>query len=259
MPFVGIDVGSYSVKTAIVDSAGVAATLMLPLAAGGPDRIREAVRIAAEKACLAEGHWSGLVFTGVRSEHMPYPGERVPEVMCDARGAYFAVPGVRTIIDIGAENARIIACSSTGRPVDFEINHKCAAGTGLFLDTIAKALEVDVADIGPLSLENREDVAITATCSVFAESEVVGLIARGVDKASILKAVLLSVANRIYSQIKRVGLNEPVALIGGGGLNEGLHCCLQERLGCTIEVPRLPHLVGAIGAALIAYEKGESS
>ena len=252
---VGIDVGAITIKAAVAEEGEIRHTSVNLISLSDSDRIHATVVSALSKGQLNVADVNSFVFTGIRKIKMPFDCERVTEILCNASGVHSIDPSIRTIIDIGAENARVISCGSNGKPLDFEVNSKCASGTGVFLDTIAKALEIRIADIGPLALRSDEEAIITSTCSVFAESEVVGLIARGVEKASIARGVLRAIVSRLYSQVNRVGIREPIALIGGGGLNDGLQHFLQEDLGCPVTVLQDPQVIGAIGAAIIAFER----
>jgi predicted CoA-substrate-specific enzyme activase len=176
------------------------------------------------------------------------------EVMCDAKGAQYLFPQVRGIIDIGAESCRVIECDQKGNVVDFVLNDKCAAGTGIFLDSMAKALEVKPEEMGELSLKSMQDVNITSMCAVFAESEVVSLIHRKVDKVDILKGIHKSIASRICGLANRLRMEGEIAVLGGVAKNIGVITSLEEILRLKLAVPPNPQIVSALGAAFIARE-----
>ena len=252
---VGMDIGSLTAKAAVLGDDKV---LAFDLVLAG-DSSREAAARAVEGAMNLAGVDAGdvarFVATGLGKSDAPYSAEQATEILCDVRGALFHCPSARTVIDMGAENVRVARCGANGRVLDYGLNDKCASGTGTFLDTIAAALEVEVAELGPLSLEASEEIAITATCAVFAESEVVGLIARGVDRASILGGIHKSIASRIYGLANRVGVNKDVVFMGGAARNTGITRNLEALLKQELVVPHDPQIVGAVGAALIAQDR----
>ncbi len=253
MPFgVGIDLGTLGLKVAIVRNGKLAAAAIVPASQCGVESAAEAVAAALDRAGAGPSSEHPIVIADGGGEALPVAGARVPAALCCARGALYGFPTARTVVDLGAESTRVVACSAEGKVLGLELNSRCAAGTGLFIDTIAKALGVAVEEVGPLSLRAQEEIAISATCSVFAESEVVGLIARGADKASILRGVHRSIASRVHTQLVRVGVRYDVVFTGGGALNQGLRRAIEERLGRPMKVPEEPRMATAIGAALIA-------
>jgi len=257
MVTVGIDIGSLTTKAAIVGGGKVIAHELVLTGDSSREAVTRVVEAAMRLAGVGTKDIAKFVSTGAGKGETPYADEQATELLCDARGTQFYYPSARTIIDTGAENVRVVRCGTTGRVLDFGLNDKCASGTGIFLDTMARALEVRVEDLGSLSLQTREDITITATCAVFAESEVVGLIARGTDKASILGGVHKSIASRIYGLSNRLGINGDAAFIGGGAKNIGLSTSLEGLINQKLLIPEHPQIVGAVGAALIAEERNK--
>ena len=180
--------------------------------------------------------------------------EIVPEVIADAKGAYYLIPTVKTVIDVGAEEGRGVKVGENGKVRDFVINERCAAGAGTFIETMARALEVTVEDMGPLALKSTKEVPMNAQCCVFAESEVVTLIHAKVLKEDIARAIHDAMAGRIASMVLRLGVEKDVALIGGVARNPGFLPPLEKELNTKILVPEHPEYVGAIGAAVLALE-----
>lgn len=181
-----------------------------------------------------------------------YANSAVSEVVADAAGAFHLLPSVKTVIDVGAGEGRGIKVGGNGKVRDFVINERCAAGAGTFVETMARAIEVDVEEMGPLSLKSTKTIPMNAQCAVFAESEVVSLIHSRVAKEDIARAIHDAMAGRISSMVLRVGVEEDVVLIGGVALNSGFLPPLQKELNTEIIVPKFPEYVGALGAALIA-------
>jgi benzoyl-CoA reductase subunit D len=178
------------------------------------------------------------------------------DVGCAARGAVHLFPGARTVIDVGAEEARAIRCDGQGKVVDFAVNEKCAAGTGVFAEAIARALEVPLDQLGPLSLRSQRTISMNAQCAVFAESEAVSMIHGNVAKEDMARAVHDAMAHRTASMVRRVGVEAPVVLVGGVARNLGFVDSLGRALAIdSIQIPADPELCPALGAALAAAER----
>ena len=178
----------------------------------------------------------------------------VSEIKASAIGARWVHPACRTVIDVGGQDTKVISLDPTGRLLRFEMNDKCAAGTGRFMEVIAMALACGVAEFGALAQSAERGYAINSTCTVFAESEVVGLIARGIDRREVARGVVDSIAVRTSSLAKRVGLAADVLFIGGVALNAAMREVLAKRLEISVHVPEDPQMVAAIGCALLANE-----
>jgi len=248
----GIDCGAKTVKVAIVldgnivarcgkltgwsQSETAAACLSEALVLAGLDRVAVA-RVAA---------------TGAGRRAVDFADLEMTEVTADALGAVLAHPPARTVIDVGAEEARAIRCDASGRLLDFALNEKCAAGTGAFTEAMARALEVPVEELGALSLQSTQTVSINAQCAVFAESEVVSLLHANTPRADIARAIHDGIAARIASLVRRVGVMQDLVLIGGLAKNAGFVDSLGRALGATLVVPEWPEYAGATGAALVA-------
>jgi len=177
--------------------------------------------------------------------------EAVSEVVADAAGAFQVVPTVKTVIDVGAEEGRGVKVDN-GKVKDFVVNERCAAGAGTFVEAMARALEVKVEEMGPLSLKSANTIPMNAQCCVFAESEVVSLIHSKTPKEDVAKAIHDAIAGRISSMVLRIGVEKDVVLIGGVALNPGFLPPLQKELRTEIIVPEFPDFAGALGAAVIA-------
>jgi len=250
-----MDIGSLNAKAVVLGDGRLLAQEVIPAGDSSRGAAARAVEEAMSRTGVRAGDVSGFVATGVGKTDAPHDAGQATEVLCDVRGALFHYPTARTVIDMGAENVRVARCGANGRVLDYALNDRCASGTGIFLDTVAAALELEVADLGPLSLQAGEDITITATCAVFAESEVVGLIAQGTDKASILGGIHRSIASRVYGLANRVGVSKDVVFTGGAARNTGICKSLEALLNQVLLIPRNPEIVGAVGAALIAQDR----
>ena len=217
---------------------------------------------ALKKCDLRQNDVARTVATGMGKSEVLHKepiraSQAVSEVVADATGAWHLRQSVRTVIDVGAEEGRGIKVTENGKVKDFVINERCAAGAGTFVETMARALEVKVEDMGPLSLKSTKSVPMNAQCTVFAESEVVSLIHSRVAKEDITRAIHDAMAGRIASMVLRVGVEKDVMLVGGVALNQGFVKPLQDELNTDIIVPEFPDFAGAFGSALIAKEKSQ--
>jgi predicted CoA-substrate-specific enzyme activase len=176
-------------------------------------------------------------------------------VLCAARGIARLHPGTCGVIDMGGESTRVVKLDEKGQVLEYALNDKCAAGTGIFLDAMARAMGVEVADMGPLSRKSTRDVEITSMCVAFAESEVVSLVHNRTPREDILRGIHKSIASRVLGMVTRVGLNGSqgrTMVIGGLAQNVGIVACLEDMMKQKLEVPENPRIVVALGAALIA-------
>lgn len=170
-------------------------------------------------------------------------------------GALFLIPEVRTVIDIGGQDSKVISIGDRGNVVDFNMNDKCAAGTGRFLDVMAHALEVDLNNMGKLSLQSKKEVQVSSMCTVFAESEVISLIADNCAIADIIAGIHTSIARRVGSMVTRVGVRDKVVMTGGVAKNIGVVKALEKELNTIITIPEEPQIMGALGAALHGLDR----
>ena len=251
----GIDIGSTASKCVMLaDGKEIVAKSLVAVGAGtsGPQRAIDAVLEAAGKT---REEIAFVLATGYgRNSLEGFADHQMSELSCHARGAAFLFPGVRTVVDIGGQDVKILRVEN-GAMTNFQMNDKCAAGTGRFLDVMARVLEVDVNDLGALGAKSTKDVAISSTCTVFAESEVISQLAQGTDKCDIINGIHRSVAGRVAGLAHRVGVQDDVVMTGGVAQNSGVVTALQEQLGHTIHTSPLTQYVGALGAALFAYKK----
>lgn len=210
-----------------------------------------------KKANLNSGEIEYTVGTGYGRIKIPFADKNISEISCHGRGAHYYLPDVHTIIDIGGQDSKVIRVDDNGKLVDFTMNDKCAAGTGRFLEVMSKALETKLEDMGPLSLQSSNPAMISAQCSVFAETEVVSLIADGVNVKDIIAGLSESIASRVVSLVNRIGLKPELTITGGVAKNVGVIKCIENKLNVTLkQVPIDPQLIGALGAALFAKDEG---
>jgi benzoyl-CoA reductase subunit D len=248
----GIDMGAQSVKTVILSDGKVIARSIVSTGFEPVEAAKKGLAQAIAEAGMKREDIGKIVSTGAGRKSVDFADNNVTEVTADARGIIWLHPVVRTIVDIGAEEARGISCDAQGRVLDFAKNDKCAAGSGAFVESMARALEIKVPEMIELSLKSTQDAPINATCAVFAESEVVSLIHSKIQKADIAHAVHDAIASRVSSMVRRIPVEKEVALFGGVANNAAIVDVMKKHLGVDILVPEEPQYVGALGAALSA-------
>jgi len=249
---VGIDIGSISAKAAVIrDGQLVGSKVMLT----GYNAKTAGEKVFADLLAeldLARDAPDRIVATGYGRNSVAFAHKAVTEITCHARGAHFQDPAIRSIIDIGGQDSKAITLNEAGGVRDFAMNDKCAAGTGRFLEVMARALEVDLDGFGALSLKAQNPAAISSLCTVFAESEVISLIAKGARRADIIAGIHESVAARVAAMANRVGVKAPVMMTGGVAHNIGVVKALEAKLGYSVQVSAFAQVNGAIGAACLA-------
>jgi predicted CoA-substrate-specific enzyme activase len=216
---------------------------------------REAIATALDAAGLSGDAIAYTATTGLGRYAVPFRDIQITDLTCGARGAATVCPEARFVLDIGAQCSRAIRLRDGGKVKEFHMNEKCAAGSGGFLERAAKYLEVSVADIGPLSLGAQRPQAISSVCAVLAETEIINHVSEGVTVENILRGIHNSLADRALSLLKRVGLDGPVAFIGGVARQEGMVVALRDKLGVPVHVPEGPEFAAALGAALLGRQR----
>ena len=251
----GIDVGSLVTKVVLLNDNKILSHEVLGTGVDIEGASQKAMDSALNKAGISSKDVESIMSTGAGKKKVPFESGQATEIMCDTKGALYLYPKADGIIDIGGENCRAIKCDAEGNVVDFALNDKCASGTGIFLDAMAKALRVKPEEMGELSLQSTEDIEVTSMCAVFAESEVVSMIHRKMPKYDILKGIHKSIASRIFGLANRILLEGKIIILGGIANNVGLVAILKELMDSELVVPEEPEIVGALGAALLARER----
>jgi predicted CoA-substrate-specific enzyme activase len=253
--FLGIDVGSLSTEAVIVDATGALVTFsVLETGANSTDAAEKALDQALRQAVVTPERIKGIVATGYGRVSVPFAGKKVTEISCHALGAFSLYPDTGTVIDIGGQDSKVIRVGPGGKVLDFTMNDKCAAGTGRFLEVMAAKLRVPLDQMGPLSLAGSGEARISSVCTVFAESEVVSLVAQNHPKEEILRGLHRAIVNRVWSMVRTVGIHGKVTMSGGVAKNSGVVALMEEKLGEPIHVYEEPQIVGALGAALHAVK-----
>jgi len=249
----GIDAGSRSTKVVLFDSAG-SKVLATGLADQGIDQNGLASRLldlACRDAGLLRGGVSCVVGTGYGRNALRFADSTVTEITCHARGVHFLAPEARTVIEIGGQDSKCISLEDGGRVRDFWMNDRCAAGSGRFLEIVADRLGVPLSDLGELGRASHAPATISSMCVVFAETEIIGLLAQGVAPPDIAAGVQNAIASRVAALIGRCVV-EPVCFTGGVALQQGMVRALAAALACPIRTSPMPQYTGALGAAILA-------
>lgn len=256
MRIVGIDIGSLSTKVALIEDGKFIDSLV--------DRSTYKFKEVGTKLFgdllgrnnLTNQDIDKIISTGYGRHTIDIAQEQVTEITAHARGVQYFFPDVKSIIDIGGQDSKVIVISNkTGKVLDFQMNDKCAAGTGRFLEVMATALEVDISEFGNLSLKASKVEQISSTCTVFAESEVISLFAKGTSKENIAAGIHSSIAKRVSGMARRLNVTAPIVFCGGVAKNPGVKKALEDELKMNLLIPKDPQMTGAIGAALVAYDK----
>ncbi len=251
----GIDSGAKNIKAIIMKDGQILGKAIVASSIDIKTAINQAFEDALHSAGIERYDVGQVVVTGSGSNEYDFPYSQITEVNAALKGILHLMPAVRTVIDVGAEESKAMRIGHKGNILDFALNDKCAAGTGSFVEATARALEVSIEDMAELYDQSTKEVSMNAQCAIFAESEVVSLIHSQTEKADIAKAVLKAIADRTISVIRKVGIEEEVAAIGGMALNSGFIKAIERELNIRIVVPQEPQYVSAIGAAIAATEK----
>jgi predicted CoA-substrate-specific enzyme activase len=252
---VGIDVGSITTKAAVVQDGKLISDRLILTGYNAKDAGTKVYEEIIADLGVKSSDVDKIIATGYGRKSVAIADKAVTEITCHAIGAHFLNPAVRSIIDIGGQDSKAIVVDENGGVKDFAMNDKCAAGTGRFLEVMARALEVDINDFGEVSLKADSPARISSLCTVFAESEVISLIAKGEKRENIIAGIHESIAARVVAMAGRIGLSAPLMMTGGVAKNIGVVKALESKTGLVIEVSEKTQVTGAIGAALFGAPK----
>lgn len=257
MIFAGIDIGSITAKAALLqqDSQGHLTILGTRVMPTGWDPVTAGERVfqgLLDDAGINKDSVTRIIATGYGRNSVAFADKAMTEIICHGTGAHFADPSIRGIIDIGGQDSKAILLNDTGAVENFAMNDKCAAGTGRFLEVMAKALDLTLDELGPMGLTADKPAKISSICTVFAESEVISMIAARQSRPNIIAGIHDATAARVAGLASKIRIRQPVVMTGGVAKNIGLVKSLENRLGFDIRVGSLPQENGAIGAAVLA-------
>jgi predicted CoA-substrate-specific enzyme activase len=253
----GIDIGSITTDALLFDKEkGIAGYTILLTGADSRKVSDAAVDKVLADLGRSRADLAYVIATGCGRKRASLARETITEITCIAKGVNYLFPEARTIIDIGGQDTKAVRIDPRGRVVEFEMNDKCAAGTGRFIEVMASALKVDLDRVGDLSLNHRKDVTISSICTVFAESEVISLVSEGEELEDILYGIHRAIADRTMGLANRLGgIEQEVVMAGGVAKNSGVVKALEDVMASSIKIPKEPQVVSALGAALLALER----
>jgi predicted CoA-substrate-specific enzyme activase len=252
MWFMGIDIGSAYSKGVIVKDSELAACHVIPSGANYQTAAEKIRQELLKQTKLTQDDLANVVATGTGAASVTFASHSASEIVCTARGINSVFPQTKTLIEVAGQSSKVIKINEQGMVTNFTISEKCAAGSGRFIEVIANVLRIDLRDFGPLSLKSNQPVNFGTGCAVFGESEAVTRVAEGIPKEDIAAGVNRALASKISSLAKKIGLEEPCAICGGGALNTGLIKAIEEELRTRLLVPPQPQIIAALGAAIIA-------
>lgn len=260
--FAGIDVGSLTAEALVIEEGRVVGSEIISVLPNPVDSARKAMAALLVRSGLDWGDLKYTVSTGYGREEIQRRGlaqENLSEISCHGLGAHTLDPEVRTIIDIGGQDAKVIKLDRQGRLEDFVMNNKCAAGTGHFLEAMSRALGVGLEDLGPLAMRSRKPIAMSNRCTIYVETEVLHYLQRQAAREDVAGGITLAMADRVVSLARRIGPENKIVITGGVAKNKAVKAALEKALGMKIAYPDLdPQLMGAYGAAVYAARKGGS-
>jgi len=252
----GIDCGAKNTKTIIMKDGEIIGKGLQLTGFDQKQAIEKSLDEAIQAAGITRDDIRHICGTGSGKNAIAMADDNVNDIKAMSKGAHYFFPNARTVADVGAEEGRAAKIDETGSPIDFAINEKCAAGAGAFIEAMARALEVTIEEMGLLCMQSDKKIPMNAQCVIFAESEVVGLIHARTGKPDISKAIHDSMASRVVSMIRRIGVNEDIAMIGGVGHNPGFMAAMLRELKVKkIYIPDEPEYGAAAGAAVVAAEE----
>jgi predicted CoA-substrate-specific enzyme activase len=255
----GIDIGTGTGKGVLLDNVKVISSYSIPSGLNYESTANQLLIELLKRDNIARVNIGFVVATGAGSSNVPYRNKTISELLCCARGIFQILPEARTVIDVEGQTTQVFRLGKDGQLANFVTSEKCAGGSGRFIDIISEVLQIPLEELGPLSLKSTNPVSFTTSCAVFGESEAVSRVAEGIPCEDILAGVHQSMAARILMMVEKVGLEKECAICGGGALNIGLIKSLETVLNIQLLVPSEPHLITALGAALLARDSSSKT
>lgn len=252
----GIDIGSITAKAAVLEDGVILGTRVGFTGYNAGLAGRRIFEELLDELGIDPKSVERIVSTGYGRNSVDFAHKAMTEIICHGAGAHFLNPKVRTVVDVGGQDSKALVLDASGRVTDFVMNDKCAAGTGRFLEVMARALEADLDAFGEISLKAEKPARISSICTVFAESEVISLISTGEHRENIIAGIHESVASRVHAMAQRLDVQAPIMMTGGVARNIGVVRALEKRFGTPIEVTPYAQVNGAIGAAVLAGGSG---
>jgi predicted CoA-substrate-specific enzyme activase len=252
----GIDIGSITAKTVILDDdERVLAAHVVHQGIVNEEAALRCLEEALELAGISRSALDYVITTGYGRDLVSVGDESITEITCHADGVAHVLPEVRTVVDVGGQDSKVIAMTDHGTVLNFRMNDRCAAGTGRFLEVMARSLQLNLTEIGEIALTSENPTDVSSTCTVFAESEIVSLMAQGCPKADIIAGMHHAMCRRLAAMVRSVGVRDPVAMTGGVAMNAAMPRFLGDDIGMEILIPEQPQIIGALGAARLALRR----
>ena len=248
----GVDIGAATAKAVILNDDEILSFSIIPTGFSVTKAVEVVIEEALAKSGLSMSELEYVISTGYGRRAVSFTNKVLTEIICHAAGVSSVLSQARTIIDIGGQDSKVIGLDNNDNVSNFVMNDKCAAGTGRFLEVMARVLDVDISEMGPLSLLGKEPCQVSSTCTVFAESEMVSLRAEGESRENILAGIHRAMAHRIVIMGSSVGFKKDVVFTGGVAKNVGMQKALEDEIGLEILTPEEPQIMGALGAAILA-------
>lgn len=252
----GIDIGSTTIEVVLLEGTNAVGKCKSASGAFPALHAKKALESLLDEHGLERRSIGRIVSTGFGRNYFDQADHAMSEISCHAAGVFAELPGTRTIIEIGGQDSKMMQLDERGRVRDFVMNDRCAAGTGKFIETVARTLSMPIEETGGAGIRAEKAQEISSMCAVFAETEIVGLLHQGASPESILRGVFNAVARRILGMSGRIGLQQGIVFTGGVARNKGVHGALEEITRQLIKVPNEPEYTGAFGAALLASHYG---
>jgi len=253
--YLGVDIGSVSTDAVLLnDQKEIIAFSIVKSGFDHKSAIDEVINNICIEAQIDRTKIKSIVSTGYGRRNVKEANKVITEITCHAMGIYFLSPDIRTVIDIGGQDSKVIRISESGYAETFYMNDKCAAGTGRFLEVMAHAMGIDINDLGSIALTAKKVEPISSICTVFAESEVISKIAEGKPKENIIAGIHKAIGERLMGMVASIGIKKPVALTGGVAKNQCIVNVLSKSLGESVYCPEEPQIIGALGAAIFAMD-----
>lgn len=249
---VGIDVGSITTKAVLMKDGTLVSAKVIHTGYQAKNAGETVLEDIISEVRIKKSSIERIVATGYGRNSVSFADRAVTEITCHASGGRYLNPKIRSVIDIGGQDSKAIVMDKKGKVKDFAMNDKCAAGTGRFLEVMARALEVNLDDFGKISLDAKNPSIISSICTVFAESEIISLISKGEKRENIIAGIHNSISARVVAMAGRIGLTAPIMMTGGVAKNIGVVKALEKKTGHSIFVSKEAQIAGAIGAAIIA-------
>jgi predicted CoA-substrate-specific enzyme activase len=251
----GIDIGAATTKAVILKDNSLLSFSIMPTGYSVIKAGKAAIRQALENVDISFDDLEYIISTGYGRRATSFANKAMTEIICHASGVSSVMEGIKTVIDIGGQDSKIIGLDENGNVINFAMNDKCAAGTGRFLEVMAGVLGTKIGEMGSISLTSRDPCEISSTCTIFAESEMVSLRAEGRSREDLIAGIHKAMCHRVVIMGKAVGFRKNVAFTGGVAKNVGIVKAMEAEIGVEILVPEKPQIMGALGAAILAKDE----